>query len=204
MTADRKDKPERDRDKIYWKVERMDKNRKQIIGEHVILRPITDADTNNIVRWRNSDHVRRNFIYQTLFTPESHREWLRDKVGTGLVEQFIIHEKDKDMDVGSVYLRDIDQTHRRAEFGIFIGEEQEMGHGIGSESIRLILQYGFEELKLHKIFLRVLADNEIAKRSYEKAGFMQEAYLKDEVCIRGEYKDLILMRRLNPREGYHG
>ncbi|WWR15485.1 GNAT family protein [Lachnospiraceae bacterium JLR.KK008] len=175
-----------------------------ITGEHVILRPITDRDTDNIVRWRNSDHVRRNFIYQTLFTPESHREWLRDKVGTGIVEQFIIHSIDAGIDVGSVYLRDIDQTHRRAEFGIFIGEEAQMGHGIGSESIRLISRYGFEKLHLHKIFLRVLADNEIARKSYEKAGFMQEAYLKDEVCIRGIYKDLILMRMINPQEGYHG
>ncbi len=179
-------------------------NQEIITGEHVTLRPITDQDTENIVRWRNSDHVRRNFIYQTLFTPESHREWLRDKVGTGLVEQFIIHSRDADMDVGSVYLRDIDRTHRRAEFGIFIGEESQMRKGIGSECIRLIAEYGFTTLRLHKIFLRVLADNEIARRSYEKAGFLQEAYLKDEVCIRGCYKDLILMRILNPQEGYHG
>lgn len=175
-----------------------------ITGEHVILRPITDADTDHIVRWRNSDHVRKNFIYQTLFTPESHRQWLHEKVETGIVEQFIIHSKDAGIDVGSVYLRDIDQTHRRAEFGIFIGEESQRRRGIGSECIRLIVQYGFEKLRLHKIFLRVLADNEIARKSYEKAGFMQEAYLKDEVCIRGVYKDLILMRILNPGEGYHG
>ena len=169
-----------------------------------MLRPITESDTENIVRWRNSDHVRRNFIYQTLFTPKSHGEWLKNKVGTGLVEQFIIYSKDAGMDVGSVYLRDIDQTHRRAEFGIFIGEESQTSKGIGSECIRLIVRYGFEKLRLHKIFLWVLADNEIARKSYEKAGFMQEAYLKDEVCIRGCYKDLILMRIINPQEGYHG
>jgi len=179
-------------------------NQQIITGKRVELRPITDGDTDHIVRWRNSDHVRRNFIYQTLFTPESHREWLRDKVETGLVEQFIIYSKEAGIDVGSVYLRDIDQTHRRAEFGIFIGEETLMGHGIGTECIHLLVQYGFEKLHLHKIFLRVLADNEIARKSYEKAGFMQEAYLKDEVCIRGVYKDLILMRIINPQEGYHG
>ncbi len=182
----------------------MNVNQEIITGEHVTLRPITAEDTDNIVRWRNSDHVRRNFIYQTLFTPESHGEWLKNKVGTGLVEQFIIHVSQEGMDVGSVYLRDIDRTHRRAEFGIFIGEQSQMHKGIGSECIRLIVRYGFEKLKLHKIFLRVLADNEIARRSYEKAGFMQEAYLKDEVCIRGSYKDLILMRIINPQEGYHG
>lgn len=175
-----------------------------IIGERVSLRPISDADTENIIRWRNSSHVRNNFIYQTLFTPEIHREWLKTKVAAGLVKQFIIHLQAENKDIGSVYLRDIDETHRRAEFGIFIGEEEQMGRGIGSECIRLIVEYGFKSLHLHKIFLRVLADNEGARKSYEKAGFMQEAYLKDEVCIRGEYKDLILMRILNTQEEYHG
>lgn len=182
----------------------MSENAGIIRGERVDLRPISDADTDNIIYWRNSEHVRSNFIYQALFTRETHREWLRTKVDTGLVKQFIIHAKDVNRDVGSVYLRDIDATHRRAEFGIFIGEENQMGKGIGSECIRLIVHYGFETLHLHKVFLRVLADNEIAQKAYEKAGFMQEAYLKDEVCVRGEYKDLILMRVLNPQEEYHG
>ena len=46
---------------------------------------------------------------------------------------------------------------------------------------------------MHKIFLRVFADNVRAVKSYEKAGFRQEAYLKDEVCISGTYRDIILM-----------
>ena len=41
--------------------------------------------------------------------------------------------------------------------------------------------------------LRVLAENARAKRSYEKAGFVQEAYLRDEVFLEGSYRDVILM-----------
>lgn len=178
-------------------------NQKILEGDLVLLRPISDEDTENVIRWRNSDHVRKNFIYQTLFTKESHTKWLREKVDTGNAEQFIICANELGKDIGSVYLRDIDLQHKRAEFGIFIGEKEWMGHGIGSECIRLITEYGFRELGLHKIFLRVLADNEIAKKSYEKSGFLPEAYLKDEVCINGEYKDLILMRILNKQEEGH-
>ena len=56
-----------------------------------------------------------------------------------------------------------------------------------------MLAYAFEELKLHKVMLRVLAENARAKRSYEKAGFVQEAYLRDEVFLEGSYRDVILM-----------
>lgn len=41
-----------------------------LTGEKVVLRPITDADTDNIVRWRNTPSVRDNFIFRQTFTPE--------------------------------------------------------------------------------------------------------------------------------------
>lgn len=41
-----------------------------LTGEKVVLRPITDADTDNIVRWRNTPSVRDNFIFRQTFTPK--------------------------------------------------------------------------------------------------------------------------------------
>ena len=46
---------------------------------------------------------------------------------------------------------------------------------------------------LHKVMLRVLAENVRAQKSYEKAGFRQEAYLKDDVFLNGRFCDVILM-----------
>ena len=39
-----------------------------------------------------------------------------------------------------------------------------------------------------------------AIRSYEKAGFVREAYLHDDVCIDGKFRDIVLMAKLNPEE----
>ena len=77
----------------------------------VYLRTMTYDDTDLIVQWRNSDSVRKNFIYQALFTRESHENWIRTKVETGDVVQMIICETGTDKPVGSVYVRDIDHTH---------------------------------------------------------------------------------------------
>ena len=163
----------------------------------VYLRPMTYDDTENIVRWRNSDAVRQNFIYQALFTKESHENWIKTKVETGQVVQMIICLKESDQPVGSVYLRDIDPHHKKAEYGIFIGEESARGKGVGTAAAKLMLEYGFEELGLHKIFLRVYAENLQAIRSYEKAGFVREAYLKEDVCIDGDFRDMVLMAAFN-------
>ena len=99
-----------------------------------------------------------------------------------------------------MYLRDIDREHRRAEYGIFIGEKGALGCGFGTQAAGLVLRYSFETLKLHKLMLRVLAGNVRARRSYEKAGFVQEAYLRDEVYLDGGFQDVILMAAWNPAE----
>lgn len=168
-------------------------------GQDIYLREMTDEDTELIVKWRNERFVRRNFIYQKPFTVEGHRSWVETMVKTGKVVQFMICTKE-DKPVGSVYLRDIDREHSKAEYGIFIGEKDTLGCGYGTQAAKLMLSYAFKELKLHKVMLRVLAGNERAKRSYEKAGFVQEAYLKDEVRLENGFKDVILMACFAPEQ----
>ena len=163
----------------------------------IYLRPMTYDDTERIVRWRNTDEVRKNFIYQALFTRESHEHWIRTKVETGDVVQMIICEMETDHPVGSVYVRDIDPIHHKAEYGIFIGESGARGKGYGTAAAKLMVRYCFEEMKLHRLFLRVYAENIQAIRSYEKAGFEREALLKDDVCIGGKYRNIVLMGILN-------
>lgn len=162
-------------------------------NENIILHPISRDDTKDVVRWRNQDFVRQRFIYQENFTIESHTEWLETKVQTGKVVQFIIEYKKDHKKVGSVYLRDIDRINRKAEFGIFIGEKEYLEKGIGSETAKLVLDYAFNTMGINKVFLRVLADNERAARSYEKAGFQREGFFKQDVMINGEYRDVIFM-----------
>lgn len=159
----------------------------------IYLRLMTYEDTDLIVAWRNSEAVRKNFIYQELFTRESHENWIRTKVETGEVVQMIICDLATDTPLGSVYIRDIDRKHCKAEYGIFIGEATARGRGVGTAVAKLMLRYCFEEEKLHRVYLRVLSGNEAAVRSYEKAGFVKEGLLKDDACIDGKFVDIVWM-----------
>lgn len=164
----------------------------------IYLRLMTYDDTDRIVAWRNSDAVRKNFIYQALFTRQSHENWIRTHVETGDVVQMIICELADDKPLGSVYIRDIDRQHNKAEYGIFIGEASARGRGLGTAAAKLMLRYCFEEEQLHRVYLRALSDNGQAIGSYEKAGFHREGLLKDDVCIDGTYRDIVWMAAVNP------
>ena len=172
------------------------KNLPVLEGAAVRLRPIADADTDLIVKWRNTPSVVQNFIFRQTFTPEMHRSWLATKVATGQVVQYIIIDKADDKPIGSVYYRDIDNHNRSAEYGIFIGEESARGKGLGTETAKLFTDFGFAELQLHRISLRVLAENTAARRSYEKAGFVQEGVFRDMELLDGQSRDVVFMARL--------
>lgn len=163
----------------------------------IYLRPMTYDDTELIVKWRNHEAVRRNFVYQELFTREGHENWIRTMIETGKAVQMIICEIGTDKPIGSVYMRDIDRQHSKAEYGIFIGEDCARGRGYGTGAARLMIRYAFEQEKLHKLFLRAYADNTAAIRSYEKAGFTIEAYLREDVYTKGAFRDMVLMAVLN-------
>lgn len=154
--------------------------------KQLYLRPMEITDTEKIVSWRNREWVRRNFIYQDLFTAEGHMQWIRTQVEPGHVVQFIICTKQDDRPIGSVYFRDINREEGTAEYGIFIGEEDAIGCGYGTAAAREALDYAFMKLHLRRVFLRFLADNIGAQKSYEHAGFRLIDRTESVMTLQGE------------------
>lgn len=192
-----------------------------ITGEKIYLRPITEADTPCILRWRNDGAVRSRFVYRETLTEEAHLRWMRERVATGRVFQFIICEHagiksaeagedasvgrsaaaadrnagktEGGRPVGSVYFRDVDMENRQAEYGIFIGEADARGKGYGNEAAYLALRWFFTEKKMNRAYLRVYTDNLPAFRSYEQAGFVAVAKDADVVSTDGTKADMYRM-----------
>lgn len=139
----------------------------------VYLRKITDADTANIVRWRNSDDVRRWLYSQDDVTPEMHRSWIKNVVEKGRCSQYIIvvEENGETVDIGTTFIKRPSPDSKEGEFGIFIGETIARGKHCALPATKEMLRIGFEELHLKTIFLTVFTDNTPAVKTYIKAGF---------------------------------
>ena len=159
------------------------------ISENLYVRPITDDDTDMVVRWRNNPRVVNNFLHREPVTREDHTRWLRTKVDTGLVQQFVITRIEDDRPIGCVYLRDIDRQTGQCEYGVFIGEDDCVGHGYGNEVCKWAVSHARDALGLKKMILRVLEGNESAYKSYVNAGFTQRSVIPDYI----DGRDLIMM-----------
>ncbi len=167
-----------------------------IEGELIKLRPISEDDFPLIVKWRNNENVKKNFIYREKFNLEGQKKWKETMIDTGKVIQFIICEKDNDeRPVGSVYLRDINMEKGSAEYGVFIGEDDAQGKGYGNEAAILMTEFAQNVMALKQLILRVFTYNVSAIKSYENAGFERIDFLPSVECSDGYKGDMILMKK---------
>ena len=108
-------------------------------------------------------------------------------------EAFFVIADDKNRAVGHVALYKIDRRIGSAEFGILLGDKQIWGKGIGTQFTRFMIEYGFDELNLRRIYLEVLETNSRAKRLYEKLGFVVEGRLREHQYKNGRHVDVFFM-----------
>ncbi|MBQ8947552.1 MAG: GNAT family N-acetyltransferase [Lachnospiraceae bacterium] len=171
------------------------------VSEKLLARPITEADTDMVVMWRNNPRVVNNFLHREKVTREDHLNWLRTRVEPGIVDQLVVYEAgsgetdaerlESGRPIGCVYLRDIDHDAGNCEYGVFIGEDDCTGHGYGNEIASWAVGYARDHLHLTKMILRVLEGNESAYRSYLRAGFVPVEKIPDYI----DGRDLIMMER---------
>ena len=95
--------------------------------------------------------------------------------------------------IGICDLFHFDETARTCELGIIIGNKDYWGQGYGREAIGLLLQHAFQYHNLHKVWLRVNANNLRAIGAYRACGFVEEGRQRSHVWSDGRYVDLLLM-----------
>jgi RimJ/RimL family protein N-acetyltransferase len=83
--------------------------------------------------------------------------------------------------------------HGEAFVGIGIGLREFWGRGYGTDAMKVILRYAFQELNLRRVGLDAFEYNQRAIRSYEKAGFVYEGRAREYLFREGRRWDLIFM-----------
>ena len=172
--------------------------RQSIRAERVFLRPREPEDVELIHRWYEDIELRRlaGQLPRSLESVRKRYETLQEEEGRD-VFSFMICLLQEGRPIGRVDLFDIDRINGSAALGIGIGERDMWGKGYGTEAVNALLDFAFAELRLERVWLGTAANNERARRSYAKSGFVEEARLRNAYFERGEMFDEIRMSILS-------
>lgn len=154
-------------------------------NSNVSLRTLKSSDVTNVVRLANNAKIAANLrdAFPFPYTEKDAESFIEAAQSANPPFRFAI-EKDGAY-AGNIALHVQDDVYQKsAEIGYFIGEPF-WGQGIATEAVKLIVDYGFETLGVHRIFAGVFSINPASARVLEKAGFSFEGRLKDAVFKNG-------------------
>ncbi len=162
-------------------------------GNSIYLRLIEKEDCVYRTNWVNDEEIRKTLMFDWPLSLSGTEKWFDMQDLDPKKRNFMIISKDSNLPIGITGLIDIDFRHLRGQFYMTIGEKDYWGKRIPDESIPLILNYGFNELGLNRIYLYTLNNNERARKVYERNGFTNEGTLRKHYFCVGEYQDLMVM-----------
>jgi diamine N-acetyltransferase len=162
-------------------------------GNSIYLRLMEKEDCAFRTNWVNDEETRKTLMFDWPLSLSGTEKWFDMQDLDPKKRNFMIISKDSNLPIGITGLIDIDFRHLRGQFYITIGEKDYRGKRIPDESIPLVLNYGFNELGLNRIYLYTLNNNERARKVYERNGFIYEGKLRKHYFCVGEYQDLQVM-----------
>lgn len=172
-----------------------------LTGETISLEGLTAKHVSQrYADWLNDNEVCRDNIWEINDnTVEKILKYVEsvDKSATAAV--FAIISRDGNKHVGNIGLS-ISWENNSGEISILIGEKAAWGKGIGGEAYRLVKDYAFNELGLHRLYSKITARNKAMIKVAEKAGMLFEGVAKESYYKDGEYLDVVKYGMLNPAD----
>jgi RimJ/RimL family protein N-acetyltransferase len=162
-------------------------------------RPPEESDTSRITVWINDPRIRKHLATRVFpMSEKSEREWIAEAnpdSRKAAVERvaLLFGPRGSTEAIGCTGFHGINWVIRRAEWGILIGDPAHWNQGYAREAARRMLQYGFEELNLNRVELRVHSSNIAGIKAYEAAGFVREGSLRQATWLDGRYDDVLVM-----------
>jgi len=164
----------------------------RLIGKRVVVRPLVPDDAASL-----HENINDYDIYKyTLTIPHPYKlsdaEWFinhaKEKLEQKKSYDLGIELKETGKIIGGMAICHIDEKHDAAEVGYWLGKKY-WGQSITSESLELLMDFAFNELKLHRLYANTFIENIASQRVLEKAGFKCEGRRKEAIKKDGKYCD---------------
>lgn len=160
-----------------------------LTGEAVSLRTVEDEDLSFIHETINSPGIWKTMQPARPYTSAEVRDLFASDVDSDSSAVRLLVTADTEP-VGLVGFSVDDEAAGVAVISCWV-EPSRSGEGCGTEAVELLVEYGFEQRRLHKFVAEVIEFNEASKRLVEKVGFVEEGRRREQDFVDGEYHDCL-------------
>lgn len=166
-------------------------------GQLVRLRAREPGDAETVRRWMTDEDV---LLYNTARYPRSMQTLIQRSTAAGDVSYYnarfaIVRKADGEL-IGDVFLQCEEPENRCAWLSMLIGLPEHRSQGYGTDALRTVVRFAFEQMNLQRVELEVFAENHRARTAYRKAGFVEEGVRRRAIFTHGRYHDQVMMALL--------
>lgn len=164
-----------------------------LTGKNIYLRPLEEKDIEgNYVAWLNDPEVcSYNSHHVFPYTHEGAKNYIKtvSKSPSAIVLAIVL--KKNNMHIGNISLQNINYINRSAELAILIGEKKYWGRGYSKEAAYLIVNHGFQEINLHRIYCGTSAKNTAMQKLADFLGMKEEGRRREAMFKHNRFVDAI-------------
>ncbi|MFH6967422.1 GNAT family N-acetyltransferase [Flavobacterium sp. FlaQc-28] len=167
--------------------------------ERLVLRRLTNDDVNEVFEIRSNPETMKYIPRPLAKSNEDALELIaqiEDKIVTNTGINWAITLNNDPKLLGIIGFYRTQHENYRSEIGYILHPEFH-GRGIVSEAVNRLVQFGFEDLKLHSIEAVIDPENTASERVLQKCGFVKEAHLKEADFYEGVFLDRVIYSILN-------
>jgi len=172
----------------------------ELISDRLIYKPLSLAHlSHHYVSWMNDKEVIKYLDSGGDYTIEKLEDFLND-VEKKEILFWAIHLKESGKHIGNIKIDPINKKNGLGEYGIMMGDRSEWGKGYAKEASQTVIQYCFNQLKLRKITLGVVENNESAVELYKAMSFEIEGIYKRHGFYNGVLCNVLRMALFSSEE----
>ena len=165
----------------------------------LLLRRMTERDAKELLYLRSSEEVMK-YIDRERTKSISDAKLFIDKIdasintNNGIIWGIALKEKPRTL-IGNIGYWRLVKEHYRAELGYML-HPAFWKKGIMKEALFRVIDFGFGEMNLHSIEANINPGNTASAMLLKSAGFVKEAYFKEDYFFNGAFHDTIIYSRL--------
>lgn len=165
----------------------------------LFLRPVAYEDEKLVTNWYANPELKANHRQHLPFTQTQALGWVTQVMDTKDSAPFMIvyqSNMGKVATIGTCGLFCIHAKDHHAEIGIEICELEFRHKGVGTQVVKMLMEYGFNELNLHRLYSSVISHNQAGLGLFYKLGFVVEGRLRQHYFSGGRYHAEVLFGML--------